>query len=434
MTTRRYLYFSPFFLVLTAFFQSIFTTPAAARVYVDITSAQLHKVPIAVPYFIDKSHPDQKSKLGKEMSSLLSRALDFHGFVDILPAEAYDGSQNMDWTDIGADYTILGNFENDAEGIALELRLIDAYKGYMTLGRRYKGPVSRHDLMVKKFCDEVVEKLTGEPGISLSKIAFVSDKTGQKEIYVSDVFGENVRQVTNHRHLAVSPRFSPDGKKLAYTSYHKNNPNLYITDLSQSKTTKLVSRRQGLNMAPAWSPDGRTMAITLSIDDNPDLYLIDIAGEIIERLTKNAGINVSPTWSPDGKELAFVSDRSGSPQIYVMTMKNKSVSRITYSGSYNSTPSWSPKGDWIAYSSKNDGNYHIIIIRPDGDSPTKITSTPGDHESPSWSPDGKQILFSRKINNKQQIYAINRNGTGMRALFANFGDQTFPQWSPRIKE
>ncbi len=419
------------FLLITAVF-FIYTSPVYGRVYLDITSAQLQKVPMAVPYFVDDELPDNPQKLGREMADLLSRGLAFHGFVDIIPPQRYNGSQKIDWTDIGADFTVLGRYEKTPDGIALELRLIDAYKGYMTLGRRYKGSISKYRTMVLKFCDEVVLKLTGEKGITSSRIAFVSDETGHKEIYLTDVLGDNIRQVTNHKNLAVSPRFSPDGRLLAYTSYHRKNPNLYITDLSQSKTTRPISRRSGLNMAAAWSPDGNTMAITLSKDDNPDLYLIDTQGNILDRLTRNEGINVSPTWSPDGKRIAFVSDRSGSPQIYTMDLRRKKVNRITYSGSYNTTPSWSPKGDWIAYSGLTKGNYQIFTVRPDGGSVFAVTNTPGDHESPSWAPDGKQIVFTRSLDNKQQIYSVIRNGTGMKPLLKINSKQSFPQWSPRL--
>ena len=214
------------------------------------------------------------------------------------------------------------------------------------------------------------EKLTDEKGgiSSLvwspdgSQIAFVSDATGKKEIYVADVLGLEVRQITRHNTLAVSPRFSPNGRYLSYTSYHPGNPNLYVTDLNQASTTRAISRRKGLNLAPAWSPDGRTMVITLSKDGNPDLYLINNEGVILNRLTRNTGINVSPAWSPDGKHITFVSDRSGTPQIYIMNVKTKSVRRITFQGNDNTEPSWSPDGEWIAF--HRAGN--LYKIRPDG--------------------------------------------------------------------
>lgn len=421
--------------LLTFVFCLLFSSMAEARVYLDITSAEFREVPMAVPYFVDKTRPERLQESGKKMADIMSRALTFHGFVSMVDPKSYSGKQQADWQDLGAEFVVLGQYQTKSSGdIVLEIRLVDIHEGRMILGRRYKGSWEKHRQMLLKFCDEIVLKLTGEQGISLSRIAFVSNGGGEnKEIYLTDVLGDDIRQVTKHRNLALSPRFSPDGLKLAYTSYHNGNPNLYITDLRQSQKTQPVSRRQGLNMAPAWSPNGGSMAITLSKDGNPDLYLINLEGKIKKRLTSNEGINVSPSWSPDGKQLAFVSDRSGTPQIYIMNEKTKTVRRITYVGNENTTPAWSPKGDWIAYTGYSEGNHCILIIRPEGGAPLKLTQYWGDYESPTWSPDGRQIAFSMKRDGKQQIGAIFRNGKGLRTLFDIKGDQSLPQWSPRLK-
>ena len=405
--------------------------PAEAIVYLDITSANFRKVNIAVPYFVDKKQPGNAQAGGKKMADLLGRALAFHGFIEIIDPSAYGGSQTWDWPSLGAEFTVLGQYEMTPNGLVLELRLNEIQSGHMILGRRYQTTVGNYQESLKKFCDEVILQLTGERGVSQSQIAFVSTATGHKEIWLADVLGENIRQVTRHEYLAVSPRFSPDNKWLAYTSYHRNNPNLYITELKVLKSTRAISRQKGLNMAPAWAPDGSVIAVTLSKAKNPDIYLIDINGNELRRLTNGEGVNVSPTWSPDGKRLAFVSDRSGTPQIYVMDVATKAVQRITHIGNENTTPSWSPKGDWIAYTGRVNGNTQILLTKPEGGTPVQLTQTAGDHESPSWSPDGRQLVFSRKRNNKQELCVIFKNGMGLRPLFNLQGAQTSPQWSTR---
>ncbi len=404
---------------------------AEARVYLDITSPNFRKVKVAVPYFTEKPQPDKAVDSGKRMADFMSRALAFHGFVEIIDPTTYNGSQDWDWPSLGTEFTVLGQFEHDPSGIAIEMRLVDIHGGRMILGRRYKGATSKTKDILKKFCDEVVQQLTGEPGISLSQIAFVSNGTGAKEIYLADVLGEEIRQVTQHEYLAVSPRISPDGKLLAYTSYHRGNANLYITELSTLRKTTPISRRKGLNMAPSWAPDSKVMAATLSKDNNPDLYIIDNSGNELRRLTSGEGINVSPSWAPDGKSMAFVSDRSGTPQVYVMDIKTKAVKRITFLGNENTTPNWSPKGDWIAYTGLINGARHVMMIKPEGGTPVQVTQSWGEHESPCWSPDGRQIVFSRKRNNKQEICAIFKSGAGLRTLFSLKGDQSSPQWGPR---
>ncbi|RUM47040.1 MAG: Tol-Pal system beta propeller repeat protein TolB [Desulfocapsa sp.] len=403
-------------------------------VYLDITSPDARKVNIAVPWFVNKDQPGQLQVFGRELAEILGKSLEFHGIISLIPGSHYGNRQQSNWKSLGADFVVDGSYINSSKGITLEIKLLDVAAGDMLMGKRYNGSSNKKNDMLFRFSNAVIKELTGSEGIALSKIAFISDISNAKEVYLSDILGKKVRQITRHKNLVVSPRFVPGGKYLSYTSYHSGNQNLYITDLSQSRTTRPLSRRKGMNLAPAWSPDGDRMILTLSIDGNPDLFLMDRKGKIIKQLTRRSGINVSPTWSPSGKQIAFVSDRSGRPQIYVMDLQNKGVQRITFKGRENAEPDWSPKGDLITYSSLVDGTYQIFTISPRPSSnPRQITTGPGHHESPSWSPDGKQILFSLRKNNKQKIYAVMKNGSYLRQLFSIAGNQTYPRWAASQK-
>lgn len=412
----------------------LFAVPAPARIEIDINAAEMRKVAVAVPNFVNLAAPEQAEERGVQMADLLGRALELHGFLKVIPAKTYGGGQQNDWGRLGAELAVLGQYSREGSELVLELRVVDGASGKMLLGRRYRSSPEQTRPALLKFCDETILTLTGEKGISQTSIAFVAEKNGVKEIYLADLLGDKFRQITRHNRLALSPRFTPDGRELSYTSYHRNNPNLYLTELAQDKITRPISQRAGLNMTPAWHPDGKTMAVTLSPKGNAELFLMDRNGKILEQLTREEGLNVSPSWSPDGAKLAFVSDRSGKPQIYVLDMKSRQVKRITYQGNYNTTPAWSPKGDLIAYSGSQEKHYQIYLISPDGGSPTQITKGPGDHESPSWSPDGRQIVFSRHLDGHNQIYAVFRNGTGQRRLFDREGEESMPQWSPRAGE
>jgi len=407
----------------------------AERIYLDITASDVRKIVVAIPDFTYLGVSAESGKIGRDISTLLARGLEFHGFIEVLANEKYGGRKDVDWKSLGADYVILGKYDSSASAMMIEGSILDVEENKVLTGRRYKGSISQQDDMVLRLCDAIIEEFTGEPGIIRTNIAFVSDESGRKEAYVADVLGRKVRQITRHHHLVVSPRFTPDGLYLCYSSYHSGNQNLYITDLRQNKITRAISRRRGMNMAPAWAPDGKRMVVTLSQDGGPDLYLLNRQGNILRRLTAMSGINVSATWSPDGKYIAFVSDRSGTPQVYLMDMATYRVQRLTFSGNENTEPAWSPKGNLIAYSSLNSGQYNIFTIDPtDTNSVKQITSGPGNFESPSWSPDGKQLVLSRSINNKKEIYAIFVNGKGLRRLFNLKGNQSYPQWSSRFKD
>ncbi len=407
---------------------------AKARVYLDITSPELRKISLAVPPLIDQAQPEKLQPDGREMADIMGRALEFHGFVRLLDPKLYGERQEANWNRHGAEFVVLGRYQGSGDDFSLELRLLDIGEGRMIHGRRYQAPRGRARELLLRFCDEVVEVLTGARGVSQSMIAFVSDAGGHKEIHLADVLGDNVRQVTRHKYLALAPRFTRDGNGLAYTSYHRGNADLYLTDIRELKSTRAISRWLGLNITPSWLPDGDRMVLTLSRDDNPDLYLTENDGRIIRRLTHGEGLNVSPSFSPDGHRLAFVSDRSGSPQIYVMDLRTMAVQRLTFQGNDNTTPSWSPDGRWIAYTGRVEGVLHIMMIRPEGGPPVQVTRSWGDHETPSWSPDNRQLVFSRKRHDREEICAIFTNGSGLRVLFSNEpGNHSMPQWSPRLE-
>ena len=403
---------------------------AEGVVYLDITSPQARKITFAVPSFVSEGIQDQKNPLGKELADTLGRALQFHGIISLVPSGSYGDSQTADWKQLGADYALLGQYMESSGGLSLQLRLLNVTDGGFPVGKSFKGPIGQKNEMLFKFCDDVIKELTGEQGIALSQIAFVSSNNRVKEAYITDILGLHFRQVTRHHNLVVSPRFTPDGLSLCYSSYHTGNQYLYITDLRQSETTRALSRRSGMNLAPAWSPDGKTLIVTLSIDGSPDLYLIDNRGNILEQLTKDEGANVSASFSPDGKRIVFVSDRSGKPQLFLMDLESRKSQRLTFTGSENAEPDWSPKEDLIVYSSLIDGLYQICTIKPDPDAvPTQITKDLTRNEQPAWSPDGNQIVFSKRVGGLNKIYAILKNGSFERQLFSYPGSQSYPRWA-----
>ena len=404
-------------------------SPALAdRVYLDFSAQDVRKIIVAVPSFSTDSPADTT---GRTIAELLGNALELHGFIDIVEAARYGDAQQGNWQALGVDYVVVGQYARSGDDFTLEGRLLDVAENRLLAGRRYKGAPSQQEDMTLRLADALIEEFTGEPGVSRTSIAYISDATGRKEVYISDVLGRSQRQVTRHRHLCVSPRYTPDGGRLAYSTYHRGNQDLYITDLRQSERTRSLSRRKGMNLAPAFSPDGKHMILTLSKDGSPDLYLMNLEGRIIEQLTRNSGINVSANYSPDGNTIAFVSDRSGKPQIYTMNLSSRTVKRLTFQRSENSEPVWSPKGDRIAFTGLVDGRYQIFVMDTEGRNSRQLSSGWGDFESPSWAPDGKMIVFARKRNGKSDICLVGANGKNMRVLFTLKGNQSYPQWSPR---
>jgi TolB protein len=408
--------------------------------YIDITSPYLRKLPIAVPVFRDMTGSSDEQIFADSASNLLFQTLDFTGYFKLISREAFleypreKGITELklnfrNWTSIGSELLITGGVWVTGDKVKIELRLFDTFKERMILGKLYKGNLSDQRRIIRKFCGEVIYQLTGGQGIFSSRIAFVSTGTGNKEIYTCDFDGFNPRQLTNTKAITLSPAWSSDGKWMAYTSYARGKPHLYIKNIKEKRGA--VVSKPGVNITPAWIPGQFSLAATLSFSGDPEIYMLTGTGKIIKRLTNMWGIDVSPTFSPDGKQMAFVSKRSGTPQIYIKDLTSGNVRRLTFDGQYNTTPSWAPRGDKIAYSSLSNGQFNIYVIDISGQNLRGLTQNAGDNESPTWSPDGSLIAFSSTREGKSRIYVMTAYGTEQRRLFKIPGEQTNPKWSPK---
>ena len=405
---------------------------------IDITKPFLRKIPLAVPLFKTAGGSAEEKRSSEQAADFLSDTLDFTGYFKILDRSAFlfDPDRNgvtlaelnfQNWTVVGSELLITGYYELNNDTISIELRLFDTFKARRVLGKRYSGKLSNQRDIILRFCTDVIHYLTGNQGIFGSKIAFVSNGTGNKEIYTCAFDGYDPRRLTVNNAITLFPAWSTDSKWMAFTSYKGGNPDLYIRNLANGEEARIA--KQGINIAPAWAPGKFELAATLSFSGDQEIYLLTGSGKIIKRLTESRGIDVAPTWSPDGKKIAFVSNRAGSAQIFIKDLDSGNVRRLTYEGGKNTQPSWSPRGDKIAYTSEMSGGHDIFVIGLDGREPVQLTYDSGDNESPSWSPDGSMIAFSSSREGTDRIYVMTAYGTDQRRLLVLAGKQNNPKWS-----
>lgn len=415
---------------------------AEAKLYIDITAPSMRKIPVAVPDFkylgTKSEHPD----LGSELSGIISNDFDLSGYFKPLDKASFieppgsgitrDSIKFKDWSVIGAELLIKGGYECIGQQLKAEVRLFDVFSGRQLYGRRALGSVSQSRYVVHRLGNEIIRALSGHPGPFLTKMAFVGTSTGHKEIYIADYDGHNVEQITSYNTITLSPRWSPSGDRMIYTSFRNSGTVLFMRDMIKG-SAKRISDRKGLNIAAAWRPNGKELALTLTISGNPDIYLIDGTGKILKRLTKHWGIDVSPAFSPDGEKMAFVSNRSGSPQIYILDLISNQVERLTFEGNYNTSPAWS-KLDRIAFAGSLNHRFDIYTIAADGKDLHGITQDQGKNESPCWSPDGRYIAFSsNRKGGDYHIYVANANGENQRQVTFFEGDQLSPSWTEHSK-
>jgi TolB protein len=371
-------------------------------------------------------------------------ALEFSGAFERIDEKAFLGPEVTgsleggppvlcsDWTQIGADALIEGEITKDAEGFTVVARVWDTVRCRDLVRKRYRQPVSSDPRIVaRRLADAIVEAFTGTQGVSSTEIAFVSDRSGNKEIYVMNADGSGARAATANRSINNFPGWSPDGEAIVYTSYRSGNEaHLFVSSRGARRPGRLVPTLNRAQYRAVFDPSGRRLAAVVSDGSAPDLYLVDSNGGNLRRLTRTRAIEVSPTWSPDGKRLAFVSDKTGSPQVYVMNVDSGDVTRLTYDGSYNTAPSWSPDGQWIAYETRVGGQFDIWLIDPEGGVTVPLVTHGRSDEGPCWAPDSRKLAFSSTRRGRADLYAIDRDGSNLRRLTGDAGNNTSPAWGP----
>ena len=425
-------------------------TPALAmaqeeRPTIVITPGKERAFRAAVQRFADRAAPANPRR-ADDLRAGIEAGLEFNAVLRPIAHEAFLGDDRTkellgtrrydcaDWTQSGADALVEGEIGSQGGQLSIDFAVWDTARCKRLTRATLSAPSSKGPQLAREVADQIVAAMTGTRGVAATELAFVSNRTGRREIYVMNADGSDARAATRSAAIKAFPDWLPKGEGLLYTSHTDGRlPGLHITARTSSVRAGPILRSL-LPGAPKYrgvlNPAGDTLALVSSVGGASEIYLVSRTGRQLRRLIKSPAIEVGPSWSPDGKQIVFVSDRTGGPQLYIVDREGENLRRLTYEGSYNTAPSWSPDGRWIAYEARLDGQLDIWLIDPSGEVNFPLAQHPRSDESPSWSPDGRKVVFSSKRRGRADLYAIGIGGDDLIRLTQGAGDNTSPAWAP----
>jgi TolB protein len=306
------------------------------------------------------------------------------------------------------------------------------------LGKQYNEVASQDSArtIAHRFADEIILRLGGGiNGICETKIYFVSSRSGTKEIWAMDYDGQNQHAITHLGTISLSPRISPDNTRLAFASLGREGWDIRMYSLELNRLVAFpAGTTGGSNLSPAWSADGSKIAFSSARTGDPEIWVADASGGNLHRATTFRGPDVAPTWNPrTNAQIAWVSGRTGLPQIYTMDQDGTGVQRMT-DGGYAVSPSWSPNGQLLAFSWNrkygpgDPGGVDIHVIDIASKKYLQLTHESGSNDYPFWAPDGRHLVFERSIGGKSQIWTMLADGTEQHQLTTT-GNNFMPNWS-----
>ncbi len=427
----------------------LFVLPSFSQDWIKTgTGLGMEKVRIAVPDFKPGTADAKNADLLKVFNDTLWNDLDSAGIFDMVsksfypldvpgnPADVNFGAWNV--PPPNAAMLVFGNLGAAGDKLTMQGWLYDVknVKSPQVLGKQYQDAATAETArkIAHKFANEIIFRLGGGiPGVAESQIFFVSSRSGHKEIWAMDYDGANQHQITQLGSISLSPRISPDGSRLAFSSMTKTGWEILMYSMDLNRLVAFP-KFGGTNLSPAWSADGTKLAFSSSRSGDSEIYTVDQSGGNLKRITSFKGPDVSPVWNrKTGAQIAWVSGRSGLPQIYTMEADGTNVQRLT-DGGYAVSPGWSPNGQFLVFSwfrhygPGAPGAEDIYLMDAASKQWVQLTHDGGRNDFPSWSPDGRHIVFQSSRSGSEQIWSMLADGSKQKQLTFT-GSNTQPNWS-----
>ena len=413
-------------------FLALVLAPLAARAQltIEIVGGAGTAVPIAIVPFAGESN----FPLG--VSGIVAADLTRSGMFRMVnadsvvprPSRAEDIQQDV-WRGRGADAVVVGSMQPLPDGrVEVRFALMDVVKKQLLTAMTYTVTPAQFRATAHKIADVIYEKITGDPGVFSTRIAYITKAGSRFQLLVADADGHDPQTIVTAVEPLLSPRWSPDGTRIAYVSFEQKKPVVYVQNLGTG-ARQAVANFRGSNSSPAWSPDGRRLAVTLTKDGGSQLYLMNADGSNATRVSTSNAIDTEAYFTPDGGSLLFTSDRGGSPQIYRMNIGSGAVERLTFEGSYNVSPRPLPDGKGFVFVRRDGGRFQIAI-QDFGTRQMQVLTTGPIDESPTIAPNGKLILYANDTGGRGILAAVSSDGRVKQRLVSAGSDVREPAWGP----
>lgn len=403
-----------------------------------VTTGSDRAIPIAVVPFGWQGG----TVLPEDMSTVIGNDLRNSGMYEPIPR------QNMislptsaaeiiyrDWQALGAQYVMVGSIVPNGGRLQVQFALFNVATQQQVVAGTVGGTPDQLRDMAHHIADQAFEKLTGIKGAFSTKMLYVTaERFGVNNtrytLQRSDYDGARGVTLLQSREPILSPRYAPDGRRIAYVSFEQRRPRIFMQHIDTGRREQLTNF-EGLNGAPAFSPDGNRLAFVLSKDGNPEIYVMDLGSRQIQRVTNSSSIETEPFWGKDGQTLYFTSDRAGKPQIYKQSIRGGNAERVTFTGNYNANPKLSADEKTLVMIHRQDGFTNFKVAAQDLlTSRLRILSETSLDDSPTVAPNGTMLIYATRQQGRGVLMLVSTNGRVRLPIPTAQGDVREPSWSP----
>jgi len=301
------------------------------------------------------------------------------------------------------------------------------------IGKLYFGPLTADGAkkVARDFAADILQQF-GAKSLAGTKIYFVSDRSGAKEIWSMDYDGSHQQRLTQYNSTSSMPAVSPDGKLFAFTTYAGGNPQIRIHSVETGRRMPFYNPVSSVVETPEFTPDGKQLLFATALNGWVQICIAGTDGGNFRRISNVRAIEVSPKVNPKtGTDMLFISGRGGRQQLWHMNLDGTDMQQFTTGEGDVANPSWSPNGQQIAFAwtrGYEPGNFNIFVMDVATRKPVQLTQGSGRNENPWWAPDGVHLVFTSKRGNSTQIYTMLADGSNVQQLTTQ-GNNIQPVWA-----